>query len=574
MSKEIILFKKELSDWLIIRFKKCFDVNIINAEISSTNNEKFGDFQSNVSLSNSKKLKLTPRDISNKIINTKNIPSFVEKIEIAGPGFINFTIKNNSISNNLEFLIKDKYLGVNQVGKNKNIIIDYSSPNVAKPMHIGHIRSTVIGNALDRLYRFQGYNVIADNHLGDWGTQFGLMIIGFREYVDNKALNISPIDELERIYVKSYNRSKEDNEWKQLAKKELVKLQQGDKNNLDLWNSFVKLSLDEFEKIYKRLDIKFDLFRGESFYNNLLPDIISKLEEKNLIKESEGAKVVDLEEQGMPVCIVEKSDGGFNYTTTDLATVVSRQKEFSPEKIIYVTDERQQLHFKQFFQVSKMLGLNDNLKHVWFGLMRLPESTFSTREGNVIKLSDLLDEAEKRALKIIKSSNRGLDEKKQLELAKAIGIGAIKYMDLSQNPQSLVTFTWDKALSLDGNSAPYLQYAYARISSVYDKYKEKYNLEKLEKININISEIIERRLAIKLLKFPDAINAAIENYKPNILCDYLYELSQLYSSYYQNLPFLKAEQGIRESRIKICSLTAKILKKGLYLLGIRTPERI
>ena len=574
MSKEIILFKKDLSDWLITRFKKCFDVNIINAEISSTNNEKFGDFQSNASLSNSKKLKLSPRDISNKIINTKNIPSFVEKIEIAGPGFINFTIKNNSISNNLEFLIKDNCLGVNQIGKNKTIIIDYSSPNVAKPMHIGHIRSTVIGNALDRLHRFQGYNVIADNHLGDWGTQFGLMIIGFREYVDNEALNISPIDELERIYVKSYNRSKEDNEWKQLAKKELVKLQQGDKNNLDLWNNFVKLSLEEFEKIYKRLDIKFDLFRGESFYNNLLPDIILKLKEKNLIKESEGAKVVDLEEQGMPVCIVEKSDGGFNYTTTDLATVVSRQKEFSPEKIIYVTDERQQLHFKQFFQVSKMLGLNDNLKHVWFGLMRLPEATFSTREGNVIKLSDLLDEAEKRALKIIKSSNSDLDEKKQLELAKAIGIGAIKYMDLSQNPQSLVTFTWDKALSLDGNSAPYLQYAYARISSVYDKYKEKYNLEKLENFNINISEIIERRLAIKLLKFPDAINAAIENYRPNILCDYLYELSQLYSSYYQNLPFLKAEEGIRESRIKICSLTAKILKQGLHLLGIRTPERI
>ena len=227
MSKEIILFKKDLSDWLIIRFKKCFNVNIINAEISSTNNEKFGDFQSNVSLSNSK-IRIIPRDISNKIIDTKNVPAFVEKIEIAGPGFINFTIKNNSISNNLEFLIKDNFLGVNQIGKNKNIIIDYSSPNVAKPMHIGHIRSTVIGNALDRLYRFQGYNVIADNHLGDWGTQFGLMIIGFREYVDNKALNISPIDELERIYVKSYNRSKDDNEWKQLAK-ELVKLQQGDK---------------------------------------------------------------------------------------------------------------------------------------------------------------------------------------------------------------------------------------------------------------------------------------------------------------------------------------------------------
>lgn len=567
-------FEELISTWILDRYNSCFNLNLKYIDIVPTNNEKFGDFQCNLSLSLTNKLKISPRDISQKILEDKNIPEFIEKIEIAGAGFINFFIKNINISNYLETLNSDPFLGVKQIGKGKTVIIDYSSPNIAKPMHIGHIRSTVIGNALDRLYRFQGYNVIADNHLGDWGTQFGLMIIGFREYVNNKALNISPIDELERIYVKSYNRSKEDNEWKQLAKKELVKLQQGDKDNLALWNNFVKLSLDEFQKIYKRLDIKFDLFRGESFYNNLLPNIISKLEEKNLIKKSEGAKVVDLEEQGMPVCIVEKSDGGFNYTTTDLATVVSRQKEFSPEKIIYVTDERQQLHFKQFFEVSKMLGLDDNLKHVWFGLMRLPEATFSTREGNIIKLSDLLDEAENRALKIIKSSNSHLDDKKQLELAKAIGIGAIKYMDLSQNPQSLVTFTWDKALSLDGNSAPYLQYAYARISSVYDKYKEKHNSKKLEKYNINISEIIERRLAVKLLKFPDAINSAIENYRPNILCDYLYELSQLYSSYYQNLPFLKADEGIRESRIKICSLTAKILKKGLYLLGIKTPERI
>ena len=567
-------FEELISTWILDRYNSCFNLNLKYIDIVPTNNEKFGDFQCNLSLSLTNKLKISPRDISQKILEDKNIPEFIEKIEIAGAGFINFFIKNINISNYLETLNSDPFLGVKQIGKGKTVIIDYSSPNIAKPMHIGHIRSTVIGNALDRLYRFQGYNVIADNHLGDWGTQFGLMIIGFREYVNNKALNISPIDELERIYVKSYNRSKEDNEWKQLTKKELVKLQQGDKDNLALWNNFVKLSLDEFQKIYKRLDIKFDLFRGESFYNNLLPNIISKLEEKNLIKKSEGAKVVDLEEQGMPVCIVEKSDGGFNYTTTDLATVVSRQKEFSPEKIIYVTDERQQLHFKQFFEVSKMLGLDDNLKHVWFGLMRLPEATFSTREGNIIKLSDLLDEAENRALKIIKSSNSHLDDKKQLELAKAIGIGAIKYMDLSQNPQSLVTFTWDKALSLDGNSAPYLQYAYARISSVYDKYKEKHNSKKLEKYNINISEIIERRLAVKLLKFPDAINSAIENYRPNILCDYLYELSQLYSSYYQNLPFLKADEGIRESRIKICSLTAKILKKGLYLLGIKTPERI
>ena len=574
MSEEIILFKKDLSDWLINRFKECFDVNLNSVDLSPSSNDKFGDFQSNISLENSKKLKLSPRDISNKITNTDDFPSFVQKIEIAGPGFINFTIKNKSISHNLECLMKDIHLGVEQVGKDKTIILDYSSPNVAKPMHIGHIRSTVIGNALDKLYRFQGYNVISDNHLGDWGTQFGLMIIGFREFVNYESLEKSPIEELERIYVKSYNKSKENDEWKQFAKNELVKLQQGNKDNLELWKNFVQLSLDEFEKIYKRLDIEFNLFRGESFYNDLLPKVISLLEEKNLIKESEGAKVIDLEEQGMPVCIVKKSDGGYNYATTDLATVISRQKEFSPEKIIYVTDERQQLHFKQFFEVSKMLGLKNNLKHVWFGLMRLPEATFSTREGNVIKLSDLLDEAENRALKIIKSNNNNLDNEKQLELAKAIGIGAIKYTDLSQNPQSIVTFTWDKALSLDGNSAPYLQYAYARISSVYDKYKDKYNSKDLENYEINISEVIERKLALKLLKFPNAVNLAVENYRPNILCDYLYELAQLYSSFYQNLPFLKAKEGIRESRIKICSLTAKILQQGLNLLGIKTPERI
>ena len=278
----------------------------------------------------------------------------MEKIEIAGPGFINFTITNQSISNNLEILIDDDYLGVKQIGNKKTIIIDYSSPNVAKPMHIGHIRSTVIGNALDRLYRFQGYNVISDNHLGDWGTQFGLMIIGYREFVDKKALDISPIDELERIYVKSYNKSKNDNEWKELAKKELVKLQQGDKENLALWENFVKLSLNEFEKIYKRLDIKFNLFRGESYYNSLLPNVISKLEE-NLIKESDGAKVVDLEEQGMPVCIVEKSDGGFNYTTTDLATVFSRQKEFSPEKMSTLPMKDNNFILNNFFKLQKCL---------------------------------------------------------------------------------------------------------------------------------------------------------------------------------------------------------------------------
>ena len=567
-------FEELISRWVLDRYNSCYNLNLRKIDIVATNNDKFGDFQCNLSLSLTNELKISPRDISQKILEDKNIPDFIEKVEIAGPGFINFFIKNINISNYLEALNSDPFLGVKQIGNGKTVIIDYSSPNVAKPMHIGHIRSTVIGNALDRLHRFQGYNVISDNHFGDWGTQFGLMIVGFKEFVDKKALEESPIDELERIYVKSYSKSIEDEIWREKAKFELVKLQNGDEDNLKLWKMFVELSKYEFNKIYERLDVKFDLFRGESYYNNHLSEVIDDLSSKKMLKKSDGALIVDLEEQGMPVCIVQKSDGGFNYSTTDLATVKLRQKEFNPYKIIYVTDERQQLHFKQFFEVSKLLDYNANLVHIWFGLMRLPEATFSTRDGNVIKLSNLLDEAENRALEIIKSSDRKLDENKQKELAKAIGIGAIKYADLSQNPQSLVTFTWEKALSLDGNSAPYLQYAYARISSVYDKYLEKYGDKLLNNSNIQIDSKIERRLAIKLTKFSESVKKATNNYKPNVLTDYLYELSQLYSSYYQNHPFLKADKGIRESRIMICMITAKILKQGLLLLGISTPERI
>ncbi|MFL2859413.1 MAG: arginine--tRNA ligase [Pontiellaceae bacterium] len=574
MSKKDKSFEEIISLWIIERLKKCFDLNVDKIDILPTNNDKYGDFQCNASLSLSKKLNLSPRDISNLIISNSDLPIFIEKAEIAGPGFINFYIKNSAISLLLEKIKLDPFLGVEQIGKGKTVIIDYSSPNVAKPMHIGHIRSTVIGNAIDRFHRFQGYKVISDNHVGDWGTQFGLMLIGFREFVNEESLKISPIDELERIYVKSYNKSKDDEKWRELAKLELVKLQKGDKENLLLWKKFVELSLDEFNKIYSRLDVNFDLCRGESFYNNYLSEIINDLYDKNLVKESDGALVVDLEEQGMPVCIVRKSDGGYNYATTDIATVKLRQKEYNPDKIIYVTDERQQLHFKQFFSISESLGLNTNLKHIWFGLMRLPEATFSTREGNVIKLNDLLDEAEKRALEIIRKNDKGLNTEQEEALASAIGIGAIKYSDLSQNPQSIVTFTWEKALSLDGNSAPYLQYAYARISSVYDKYIEKFGDNLINEYSINIDDVIERRLAIKLSKFPVALNKAIKNYKPNVLTDYLFELSQLYSSFYQNLPFLKADEGIRESRIRICSLTARILKNGLNLLGIKTPERI
>ncbi len=574
--RQFATFEERLSAWTTEEMKSVFDLKEtdVHLGVSPTNNEKFGDYQCNAAMELARTLKKAPRQIAEEFVAAAALPEFVEKIDIAGPGFINFFISNKALAQYIESLDQDSHLGVEQVGEGKTVVIDYSSPNVAKPMHIGHIRSTVIGNAIDRLYRFLGYTVIADNHLGDWGTQFGLMMVGYRNFVNEEALAEAPVEELERIYVESYNKSKEDESWRELAKSELVKLQQGDAENLALWKRFIELSIEEFNTIYDRLGVRFDLYRGESFYNDRLPGIITALENKNLAKESDGALIVDLEADGMPICIVRKSDGGYNYATTDLATVEARIEEFQPERIIYVTDERQQLHFRQFFTIAGKLGMDANLVHVWFGLMRLPEATFSTREGNVIKLAALLDEAEARALEMVKASSPEMPDAQQKDLARAIGIGAIKYTDLSQNPQSLVTFTWEKALNMEGNSAPYLQYAYARISSVHDKYKAQYPNGDLSACSVNIEHEIEHRLAIKLSRFPAAVRAAAENYKPNIMADYLYDLAQIYSGFYQNVPFLKAEEGVRESRIRLCNSTARILQQGLQLLGIETRERI
>ncbi len=574
--REFATFEERLSDWTTSAMKSVFGLADagVRLGVTPTNNPAFGDYQCNAAMELSRILKRAPRQIAQEFADAAELPDFVEKIEIAGPGFINFFLSNVALADYLQAVENDPRLGAGQPGQGKTVVIDYSSPNVAKPMHIGHIRSTVIGNAIDRLYRFLGYHVVADNHLGDWGTQFGLLILGYRHFADPQALEVAPVEELERIYVASYNESKEDATWREKAKAELVKLQQGDAENRALWEKFIALSIEEFNTIYRRLGVSFDLYRGESFYNDRLSGVVAELEAKGLAKESDGALVVDLEAEGMPVCIVRKSDGGYNYATTDLATVEARIGEFHPERIIYVTDERQQLHFKQFFTISKKMGLEANLVHVWFGLMRLPEATFSTRQGNVIKLAALLDEAEARALELVKAGSPEMPEERQRDLAKAIGIGAVKYTDLSQNPQSLVTFTWEKALNMEGNSAPYLQYAFARISSVYDKFHAQFPQSDLSSHPIRIEHELERKLAIKLSRFPAAVRSAADNYRPNILADYLYDLAQTYSSFYQNVPFLKAEAGVRESRIRLCRSAAATLRQGLHLLGIETPERI
>jgi arginyl-tRNA synthetase len=573
----LITISQMLSEWIRSGFGEALkgtDTDFSKVGVAATSNPEFGDYQCNDAMSLAKPLRKSPRDIAQAVVGKVALHESLERIELAGPGFINMWLKTDWLASRLQELNENTKLGVPQIGEGRPIVIDYSSPNIAKPMHIGHIRSTIIGNSLDRMLRMLGYRVTSDNHIGDWGTQFGIIIMGYRHYLDKEALAESPVEELERVYVKSYNKTKEDEEWLNQCRAELVKLQSGDAQNLALWKEFVELSLKEFNRIYKRLGVSFDVVRGESHYRDKLKATIDLLQEKGLTTESQGATVVFLEDEKLPVCIVRKSDGGFNYATTDIATVAGRMKEFSPERIIYVTDERQQLHFRQIFAICNRLGFGTKLQHVWFGLMRLPEGTFSTREGNVIKLERLLDEAETRALEIVRQASPDMNADKQKEVARAVGIGAIKYADLSQNPQTTVTFTWDKAMALDGNSGPYLQYTYARIASVGDKYAEKYPGSELKSYPIQCSDKIERKLVMKVVQFPEAVVAAAENYKPSFLADYLYDLAQTYNSFYQNVPFLKAPEGVRESRVRICLSVATVLRKGLELLGIETPERI
>lgn len=546
----------------------------VSFSVVKTADARHGDYQCNDAMGLARTLRKAPRQIAEGVVDALTAHPAVEAVEVAGPGFLNFRLSTDWLVERLVAVEAEGKGGVPSIGEGKTVVIDYSSPNVAKPMHIGHIRSTVIGNALDRLHRRLGYEVIADNHLGDWGTQFGLILMGYRNFLNEEALEASPVEELERVYVLSAGKSKEDESWLEAARNELVKLQQGDEENLKLWKMFVSLSLQEFNKIYSRLDVSFDLERGESFYNTALPGVLERLDDAGLLVESEGAQVVDLEEEKLGVCIVRKRDGGFNYATTDLATVFSRAEEFTPEAILYVTDERQQRHFKQFFTVVEKLGVEVDLRHVWFGLMRLPDATFSTRDGNVIKLEALLDEAEKRALAMVETSSPEMPDAQKKEVARAVGIGAIKYADLSQNPQSLVTFTWEKAMALDGNSAPYLQYAHARIRSVLDKHAQQFADDDVDAAPFASEEALERQLLVKLIQFPEAVMSATRNYRPNLLADYLFDLAQSYSTYHQSVPFLKSDDGVRESRMRLIRQVAATLREGLRLLGIETPNRI
>lgn len=529
---------------------------------------KFGDYQCNDALKLSKKLHRNPREIASAVAEVLAAGETFEKVEVAGPGFLNLTVSSVWLAAQLNQLAAAPANGIPQKGAGRKVVMDYSSPNAAKQMHIGHIRSTVIGNAIDRLFRALGYEVIADNHLGDWGTQFGILIKGYRELLsDDERANLT-VANLEKCYVLSAARAKEaDGVWKDACRAELVKLQQGDADNLALWKKFIDISIGEFERMYAKLGVKFDTYRGESFYNTMMPDVVAKLVEMGLAVESDGALIVNLESEKLGVAIVRKSDGGFNYTTSDLACVGSRVADYDPERIIYVTDDRQQLHFKQFFSIASKMGYTTRLVHVPFGLMSYQGKAISTREGNLIRLEELLAEAKRRAFDIVK--DRGGDE----ALAEAIGYGAVKYADLSHDPGTAIDFNWDKALALEGNSGPYLQYAAARVSSLLEKASVSDD-EALLSGTFSVTTPSEKRLALALLEFPGAVVRAAEAYKPSVLADYLFQTAQLYSSFYQNSPILKSEEAVRAARLCLCALFGRTLRKGLDLLGIASPKHI
>ena len=538
-------------------------------------NPRFGDYQANGIMAVAKAHKQNPRQLAESVVAQLSPDEIPATWEIAGPGFINFHLDVDWLGQTLLSTALDGNLSVDQAANPDTIVIDFSAPNVAKSMHVGHIRSTILGDALTRILRFLGHNVETDNHLGDWGTQFGMLIVGYRSFLDKTAYEQDPLAEMERIYKEVQAQSKTDSAVVDSAREELAKLQQGDAANTALWNEFMQVSRQAFESIYTRLNVTFDHWLGESFYNPMLADVVQELREKNLARLSEGAMCIfysedtDLAEHPF---LIQKQDGAFLYATTDLATIKYRAETFKPHRLIYVTDSRQQLHFRQLFAAAHSWGYDMALEHVWFGtILGEDGKPIKTREGQPIKLAALLDEAQERALAIVREKNPSLSETGQANIARVVGIGAVKYADLMQNRTADYRFSWDKLLALDGNTAPYLQYAYARIRSIFRKGGFT-DWQPTADMEVQLLAPEEQALAKQMLHFGDVLLDVERSYKPNLLANFLYELATQFNIFYQAHSVLKAPEDQQPTRLLLCDLTARYLKTGLELLGIETLE--
>ena len=631
---------------------------------------KFGDFQANFAMPLGKKLGKSPREVASDVVAHLTYDDFLETPEIAGPGFINLRVKTETLAKLAQDEAADDRLGVEKVVKPRKIVLDYSAPNVAKPLHVGHIRSTMIGNTLSRILRFLGHDVVSDNHLGDWGTQFGMIFYGYRNFLDPQAYETAPVEELARLYrltrqlvdyyaakkslgelseqvesarnalevqkkacadakaegapkevlkkankeldrlskaldsaMENYESSKRkvdevegDSTLAKLAEgrenigqavlQETSKLHHGDPENRALWRQIIPLCQKEVDKIYSRLDVKFDVALGESFYNNRLQPLVERLKERGIARETEGAIGIFLPGREVPM-LIQKSDAGYLYATTDLATLEYRRDVYHPDAILYVVDFRQSNHFEQLFEAAKFLGMeNVELCHVKFGTVLGDDGKpFRTRIGDAVGLKSLLDEAENRAYAVVVANNASrapedrFSEEEMRETARRVGIGALVYADLSQNRDSDYVFSFDKMLAMNGNTATYMQYAYARALSIFTKGDvdvEELRREFAEhKRNLMLEQPEERALAFELVGFQSALENVVRDYRPNFLTAYLYELANKYSSFFEKCPVLKAsDDDVRASRLFLCDLTARTIAQGLTLLGIQTVERM
>ena len=526
-----------------------------------------------------KQLKKAPQiiaeDIKEKIESDIEKSKEIEKVEIVG-GYLNFYINKNLITEEvLKEISKSDEYGKSDIGKGKNIVIDYSAPNIAKPFHIGHLRSTVIGGALYNIYKYLGYNTIGINHLGDYGTQFGKLIEGYKLWGHEYEIEKNPINELTKIYIRINNLCKEDENVLNRCRDNFKKLEDGDEYCTKIWKKFRELSLKEFEKVYELLGSKFDSWNGEAFYSDKMSEVIEILQNTGKLQESQGAKIIDLEDKGINTpCIIEKTNGSTTYATRDLAAILYRARNYDFDKALYVTSYEQVLHFKQVFEVAKLLGLDEKytngLEHVSFGMVLLPTGKMSTREGNVVKLEDLLNESIQRAKKIIEEKNPDLENKE--EIAKKVGIGAIIFNDLANSRVKDEIFDWDIILNFQGETGPYIQYTYVRTQSVLEKIEE---MPEVSKIKLdNLTDMYSQNIIKLLYDFQNVLIQVTQKEEPSILSRYLIELAKAYSTFYNENKILCEEKELQEARIYLTYATGKVLKIGSNLLGITMPNKM
>ena len=615
------------------------DAAVFAAAVRPSTDSKFGDYQANGCMAIAKVRGQNPRTVAQEVAANVNLAPMADTPEIAGPGFLNVRLHDAWLADVLDKIQTDPALGLAPAAPRQTVVIDYSSPNVAKPMHVGHIRSTVIGDSLARILSALGHKVVKDNHLGDWGAQFGMILYGWKNLRDDAAYAADPVAHLSSLYrrvqakiaapgkireqlgdslalekkgkhieaVEKYAGASGEKisgaadprfaefeakhqtqlaehsaaetsarEVEEAARQETAKLHAGDAENRALWNQFMPHCLTALDAVYKRLGATFDVVLGESFYDPMLADVVQDIEGRGLASESEGATVVFTEGMNAPF-IVRKRDGAFNYATTDLATIRYRVNTWNPDLILYVVDHRQGDHFKALFNVAGRWGYtHPRYEHVAFGtILGADKKPFKTRAGDTVGLESLLDEAVSRARKVVDENSPELDENERAEVAEIVGLGALKYADLSQNRLSDYVFDWDKMLALNGNTATYIQYAYARIRSIFRKGEIDPEEFRTRGIKISLDHPAERTLALQILRWPEAVAMAGSELKPNILTDYLFTLANTFSAFFENCPVLKAESEYSKlSRLALADLAARVLKSGLGMLGINTVERM